>query len=95
MLGWLLLRWRTPRLDMTATSTLVTHGSFRSLSICLPLNLPMWALRFDVPKLTTVMACGRLSSNRKLENPPFLHMGPRRQGIFLPPEFLLPSQTHR
>jgi hypothetical protein len=63
---WLLLRWRTPRPDMTANSTLVTHGSFRSLPICLPLNLSMWALRSDVPKLTTMMACGRLSSDRKL-----------------------------
>jgi hypothetical protein len=66
MPGRLLLRWRTPRLDMTANSTLVTHGSFRSLPVCLPLSLPMWALRFDVSELTTVMACGRLSSYRKL-----------------------------
>jgi hypothetical protein len=64
--GWLLLRRRTPRPDMTANSTLGTHGSSRSLAICLPLSLPMWALRSDVPELATVMACGRLSSDRKL-----------------------------
>jgi hypothetical protein len=51
---------------MTANSTLVTHGSSRSLLICLPLSLPMWALRSDVPKLGTVMACERLFSDRKL-----------------------------
>jgi hypothetical protein len=51
---------------MTANSTLVTHGSFRSLPLFLPLNLPMWAVRSDVPWLATVMACGRLSSDRKL-----------------------------
>jgi hypothetical protein len=62
MLGWLLLRWMTLRPDMTANSTLVTHRSFRSLSIC----LPMKAFWFDVSDLTTVMACGRLSSDRKL-----------------------------
>jgi len=61
----LLLRWRTPSPDMTANSTFVTHGIFRSLPICLPLNLSMWALRSNVFELTTVMACGRLSSNRK------------------------------
>jgi hypothetical protein len=64
--GWLLLRWRTPRPDMTANSTLVTHGSFRSLPICLSLSLPMWALRSDVLELTTVMASRRLSSDRRL-----------------------------
>lgn len=64
--GRLLLRWRTPGMDMTANSTLVIHGSFRSLSICLPLSLLMWAFRFDVLELTIVMACGRLSFDRKL-----------------------------
>jgi hypothetical protein len=63
MPGW--LRWRTPRPNMIANSTLVTHGSFRSLTIYLPLNLPMWVLRSDVSKLATMMACGRLSSDRK------------------------------
>jgi len=43
------LRWRTPWSDMTPNSTLVTHGSFRSLPFFLPLNLPMWAIRSDVP----------------------------------------------
>jgi len=66
MPGRLLLRWRTPGLDMTVDSTLVIHGSFRSLSICLPLNLPMWIFRSDVLKLTTMMACVRLSFNRRL-----------------------------
>jgi hypothetical protein len=60
------LRWRTPRPNMTANSTLVAHGSFRSLPICLPLRLLMWAFRPDVPELATVMAYGRLSSDRKL-----------------------------
>jgi hypothetical protein len=46
--GWLLLRWRTPRSDMNVNSTLVTHESFRSLPIFLPLSLPMWALQSDV-----------------------------------------------
>jgi hypothetical protein len=62
--GW--LRWRTPRSDMTANSTLVTHGSFRSLPLFLPLNLPMWAFRFDMPWFATVMACRRLYSDMKL-----------------------------
>jgi hypothetical protein len=66
MPGRLLLRWRTPGPDIIANSTLVTHGSFKSLSKCLPLSLPMWALRSDVSKLTIVMACGRLSFDRKL-----------------------------
>jgi hypothetical protein len=44
-----LLRWRTLRSDMTANSTLVTHGSFRSLPLFLLLNLLMWELRSDVP----------------------------------------------
>jgi hypothetical protein len=56
----------TPRSDMTANSTFVTHGSFRSLPLFLPLNLPMWAFRSDVPWLAIVMACERLSSDRKL-----------------------------
>jgi hypothetical protein len=60
------LRWRTPRSDMTTNSTLVTHGSFRSLPLFLPLNLPMWAFRSDVPWLATVMTCESLSSYRKL-----------------------------
>jgi hypothetical protein len=60
------LRWRTLRSYMTANSTLVTHGSFRSLPLFLPLNLPMWTVRSDVPWLATVMACERLSSDRKL-----------------------------
>jgi len=30
------------------------------------LNLSMWAVRSDVPWLATVMACERLSSDRKL-----------------------------
>jgi hypothetical protein len=60
------LRWRTLRYHMTANSTLVTHGSFRSLPLFLPLNLSMWAFRSDVPRVTTVMACERLSSDRKL-----------------------------
>lgn len=60
----LLLRWRGP--DMTTNSTLVTHGSFRSLPVCLPLSLSMWALRSNVSELTTMMACGRLSSDRSL-----------------------------
>jgi hypothetical protein len=64
MPGW--LWWRTPRSDMTANSTLVSHGSFRCLQFFLPLNLPMWAFRSDMPWLATVMACGRLSSDRKL-----------------------------
>jgi hypothetical protein len=64
MPGW--LRWRTPRSDMTANSTLVTHGSFRSLPLFLPLNLPMWAFKSDMPWFATVMACRRLSSDRKL-----------------------------
>jgi len=64
MPGW--LRWMTPRSDMTANSTLVTHGSFKSLLLFLPLNLLMWAFRSDVPWLATVMACERLSSDRKL-----------------------------
>jgi hypothetical protein len=51
---------------MIANSTLVTHGSFRSLPFFLPLNLPMWAVRSDVPWLITVMACEKLSSYRKL-----------------------------
>jgi hypothetical protein len=66
MPGLLLLRRRIPRPDMTAKSTLVTHGSSGSLPIFLPLSLAMWALRSDVPELTTVMACGRLSFDRKL-----------------------------
>jgi hypothetical protein len=65
MPGWLLLSWRNPMPDMTANSTLVRHGSFRTLPICLPLSLPMWALRSDVSELTTVMACRRLSSDRR------------------------------
>jgi hypothetical protein len=60
------LRWRKPWSDMTANSTLVTHGSFRSLPFLFPLNLPIWAVGFDVPWLITVMACERLSSDRKL-----------------------------
>jgi hypothetical protein len=64
MPGW--LRWRTPRSDMTANSTLVIHGSFRSLPLFLPLNFLMWAFRSDVPWLATVLACRRLSSDRKL-----------------------------
>jgi hypothetical protein len=51
---------------MTANSTLVTHGSFGSLPLFLPLNLLMWVVRSDVPWLATVMACERLSSDRKL-----------------------------
>jgi hypothetical protein len=66
MPGWLLLRRRTPRSDMTANSTLVTYESSKSMQICLPLILQMWTLKFDVPKLTTMMACGRHSSDRKL-----------------------------
>jgi hypothetical protein len=66
MPGRLLLRWRNHRPNMTNNSTLVTHGSFRSLPVCLLLSLSMWALRSDVSKLTTVMACGSLSSDRKL-----------------------------
>jgi hypothetical protein len=62
--GW--LRWRTLRSHMTANSTLVTHESFRSLPLFLPLNLLMWAVRSDVPWVATVMACERLSSDRKL-----------------------------
>jgi hypothetical protein len=61
------LRWRTLRSYMKANSTLVTHGSFRSLPLFLPLNLPMWAVRSDVPWLATVMACERLSFDRKLD----------------------------
>jgi hypothetical protein len=61
MPGW--LRWRRPGF---VNSTLVTHWSFRSLPLFLPLSLPMWAFRSDVPWLDTVMACGRLSSDRKL-----------------------------
>jgi hypothetical protein len=64
MHGW--LRWRTPRSHMTANSTLETHRSLRSLPFFLPLNLTMWAVRSDVPWLATVMACERLSSDRKL-----------------------------
>jgi len=60
------LRWRTLRSHMTANSILVAHGSFRSLLLFLPLNLPMWAIRSDVPWLATLMACKRLSSDRKL-----------------------------
>jgi hypothetical protein len=66
MPGRLLLRWRIPGPDITTNSTLVTHGSFRSLPVCLPLSLSMWALRSNLSELTTVMACGRLSSDRKL-----------------------------
>jgi len=62
--GW--LRWRTLKSHMTANSTLVTHGSFRSLPLFLPLNLLMWAVRSDVAWLATMMACERLSSDRKL-----------------------------
>jgi len=51
---------------MTANSTLVTHGSFRSLPLFLPLNLLMWAVRSDVPWLAIVMACERISSDMKL-----------------------------
>jgi predicted membrane protein len=61
------LRWRTLWSHMTANSTLVTHGSFRSLPLFVPLNLPMWAVRSNVPWLATVMACERLSSDRKLD----------------------------
>jgi hypothetical protein len=60
------LRWRTPWSDMTVNSTLVTHGSFRSQPFFLLLNLPIWAIWFDVPWLATVMACERLSPDRKL-----------------------------
>jgi hypothetical protein len=60
------LRWRTLRSHMTANSTLVTHRSFKSLPLFLPLILPMWPVRSDVPWLATVMACERLSSDRKL-----------------------------
>jgi len=59
-------QWRTPWSNMTANSTLVTHGSFRSLPFLLSLNLPMCAVGFDVPWLIIVMACERLSSDRKL-----------------------------
>jgi hypothetical protein len=52
---------------MTANSTLVTHGSFKSLPLFLPLKLLMWAVRYDVPWLATVMACERLSPDRKLD----------------------------
>jgi hypothetical protein len=62
--GW--LRWRTLRSDMTTNSTLVTHRSFRSLPLFLPLNLLMWAFRSDVPWLAKKMACKRLSSDREL-----------------------------
>jgi hypothetical protein len=65
MPGRLLLRWRTPGLDMTVDSTLVIHGSFMSLPVWL-LSLIMRALRSDMPKLTTMMACVRLSFNRRL-----------------------------
>jgi hypothetical protein len=66
MPGRLLLRWRTLGPDMTSNSTLVTHESFRSLPVCLPLSLLMWALRSDVLELTTMMACGRPFSDRRL-----------------------------
>jgi hypothetical protein len=62
----ILLRWRTPGPDMTANSTLVTHGSFRSMPVWLPQSLLMRALRSDMPKFTTMMAYGRLSFNRRL-----------------------------
>jgi hypothetical protein len=42
-------RWRTPMSDMSANSTLVTHGGFRSLPLFFPLNLSMKALMSDVP----------------------------------------------
>jgi hypothetical protein len=51
---------------MTANSTFVTHRSFRSLPLFLHLNLPMWAVRHDVPWLATMMAFERLSSDMKL-----------------------------
>jgi hypothetical protein len=60
------LRWRTLRSHMTTNSTLVTHGSFGSLPLFLPLNFPMWAVRSDVPWLATVVACERLYFDRKL-----------------------------
>jgi hypothetical protein len=43
------LRWRTHWSDMTANSTLVTHESFRIQPFFLLLNLPMSAIRSDVP----------------------------------------------
>jgi hypothetical protein len=43
------LRWRKLWSDMIANSTLVTHGSFRSQSFFLLLNLPMWEIWSDVP----------------------------------------------
>jgi hypothetical protein len=65
MPGRLLLRWRTHGPDMTANSTLVTHGSFRSLPIKLPMSLTIRAPRSNMPQLTTMMACGRLSSDKR------------------------------
>jgi hypothetical protein len=76
MMPWW-LRWRTPRSDMTANSTLATHGSFRSLPPFLPLNLPIWEFRSDMPWFTTVMACMRLSSDRKA--------WPEAEGLLVPP----------
>jgi hypothetical protein len=67
---------------------------FSSNICCLYFSLSFRILHIEVDRLTAYLLL-HYSQSSRTENPPYLHVGRRRPGIFLPQEFLLPSQTHR